>query len=74
MTTKLILSELKALGNEKVKAQNIKRGAPEENQFGVKMGDIRKVAKKIKQADKNPTSESVRFNDRFSGGNLMHPV
>lgn len=42
-----ILDQLKALGNEKVRAQNAKSGAGE-NQFGVALGDIRKVAKKIK--------------------------
>ncbi|MFC4874308.1 DNA alkylation repair protein [Negadavirga shengliensis] len=53
MTTKQILAELKALGSEKMKAHNIRHGASESNQFGVKMGDIRKVAKKIKTADKD---------------------
>lgn len=43
-----ILHELESLGNEKLKAQNIKRGAGH-NQFGVKMGDIRKIAGKIKK-------------------------
>ncbi len=47
MTVTEILTKLEALGDPKVRAQNIKRGAPE-NQFGVKMGDIRTVAKKIK--------------------------
>lgn len=47
MSTKEILTELKSLGNEKTFAQNIKAGASEK-QFGVKLGDIRKIAKKIK--------------------------
>ncbi|KAF2330302.1 DNA alkylation repair protein [Flavobacterium daemonense] len=47
MTAKEILAQLKSLGDEKVFAQNKKRGASE-NQFGVKMGDIRTLAKKIK--------------------------
>ncbi len=42
-----VLKQLKALGNEKVRAQNTKNGAGE-NQFGVMLGDIRKVANKIK--------------------------
>lgn len=42
-----ILSSLKALGNQKVRAHNTKFGAGD-NQFGVKMGDIRTMAKKIK--------------------------
>jgi len=41
------LSQLKELGNEKMRAQNTKNGAGD-NQFGVRLGDIRKVAKKIK--------------------------
>jgi len=47
MTLKETLAQLKALGNEKVRAQNKKHGAGD-NQFGVKLGDIRKVANKIK--------------------------
>jgi 3-methyladenine DNA glycosylase AlkD len=47
MTLKDTLAELKSLGHEKVRAQNKKRGAGD-NQFGVKHGDIRKVAAKIK--------------------------
>lgn len=41
------LAELEALGNEKTRAFNAKNGAGE-NQFGVKMGDIRILAKRIK--------------------------
>lgn len=47
MTAKEALAQLKALGNEKVHARNKKHGA-DDNQFGVQMGDIRKVAAKIK--------------------------
>ncbi|MBL0940342.1 MAG: DNA alkylation repair protein [Gemmatimonadaceae bacterium] len=46
-TRDALLSELEALGNEKVRAQNIRLGA-NSNQFGVKLGDIRKIAAKIK--------------------------
>ena len=46
-----ILAQLKALGNEKVRAQNRKNGAGD-NQFGVLHGDIRKVAAKIKSDHK----------------------
>ena len=46
-TVKDILSQLQALGNEKVMAMNTKNGAGK-NQYGVKMGDIRNVANKIK--------------------------
>lgn len=47
MTLKETLAQLKALGDEKIRAYNKKNGAGE-NQFGVKLGDIRKLAKKIK--------------------------
>jgi len=47
MTVKEILSTLKSLHNEKTFAHNLKTGAGK-NQFGVKMGDIRKLADKIK--------------------------
>ena len=47
MTLNEALKQLKALGSEKVRAQNAKSGAGD-NQFGVSLGDIRTVAKKIK--------------------------
>ncbi len=47
MTTKEILAQLKSLGNEARRKHNIKAGAPD-NQFGVKLGDLRTLAKKIK--------------------------
>lgn len=47
MKVKEALAQLKALGNEKVRKQNQKHGAGD-NQFGVLHGDIRKLAAKIK--------------------------
>ena len=47
MTLNDALKQLKALGTEKVRALNAKSGAGDK-QFGVQLGDIRKVAKKIK--------------------------
>jgi 3-methyladenine DNA glycosylase AlkD len=47
MTLKESLSALKSMANEKMFAQNVKRGAGT-NQFGVKLGDIRKLGDKIK--------------------------
>lgn len=47
MTLEEALARLEALGDEKMRAQNVKRGAGD-NQFGVLLGDIRKVAKEIK--------------------------
>lgn len=47
MTVKEVLAELESLGNEARRKHNAKAGAPE-NQYGVMLGDLRKVAKKIK--------------------------
>jgi 3-methyladenine DNA glycosylase AlkD len=47
MTLEETLRQLESLGNAGVRAQNAKRGAGD-NQFGVKLGDIRVLAKKIK--------------------------
>lgn len=50
MTLEVALAELEALGSEKVRTQNKKQGA-REPQFGVALGDIRKIAAKIKIND-----------------------
>ena len=47
MNTKQAMTRLEKLGDEKRRAFNAKRGAGD-NQFGVKTGDIRKLAKEIK--------------------------
>ena len=47
MTLEGTLRQLESLGNAGVRAQNAKRGAGD-NQFGVKLGDIRILANKIK--------------------------
>src|SRR5262245_18308257 len=47
MTVNEILAKLESLGDAARRAHNTKVGAPD-NQFGVKLGDIRAVAKKIK--------------------------
>jgi 3-methyladenine DNA glycosylase AlkD len=47
MTLKEALRQLKTLGDAKVRAQNAKGGAGD-NQFGVSLGDIRVLAKKIR--------------------------
>ena len=46
-TLKDILEQLQGLTDEKTRSHNIKNGVGE-NQYGVKLGDLRKVAKKIK--------------------------
>lgn len=54
MTVKEIIAELESLGDEKRRKHNAKvgpdgiDGVPLDKQFGLKTGDIRKVAKKIK--------------------------
>lgn len=47
MTLNETLKQLKALGSAKVRAQNVKSGAGD-NQFGVGLGNIRVLAKKIR--------------------------
>jgi 3-methyladenine DNA glycosylase AlkD len=47
MILKEAIKELESLGNATVRKHNTKNGAGD-NQFGVKMGDIRALAKKIK--------------------------
>ena len=47
MTLKETLKQLEALGNERMRAQNRKHGGGD-NQFGVLLGDIRKLATKVK--------------------------
>ena len=41
------MKQLESLGDERVRAQNSRQGCGD-NQFGVRLGEIRKVAKKIK--------------------------
>lgn len=47
MTVKQLLAQLESLGDDARRAHNTKAGAPD-NQFGVKLGDIRTIARKIK--------------------------
>lgn len=55
VTLKNTLAQLKSLGDEKRRAHNKKNGAGD-NQFGVPLGDIRKLAAKIKTDDKLATA------------------
>ena len=48
MNVKETLAKLESLGDEKRRAFNIKNGAGKMRQFGVAMGDLRTLAKKIK--------------------------
>jgi 3-methyladenine DNA glycosylase AlkD len=47
MTVKEILAKLGSMGDDARRKHNVKAGAPD-NQFGVKLGDIRSLAKTIK--------------------------
>ena len=47
MTLDDVMERLQGLGSEKVRALNIRNGAGE-NQFGVKLGDLRALAKEIR--------------------------
>src|SRR5262245_23398286 len=47
MTVKEILAKFKSLGDDARRKHNTKAGAPD-NQFGVKLGDIRALSQKIK--------------------------
>lgn len=47
MTVKDILTKLESMGDDARRRHNAKAGAPE-NQFGVKLGDLRTFAKKLK--------------------------
>jgi len=48
MNLKETLAKLESLGDEKRRAFNVKSGAGKAKQFGVAMGDIRALAKKLK--------------------------
>lgn len=48
MTTQDVLTKLEALGTQQLRAQNIRHGFAG-NQFGVKLGELRTIAKSIKQ-------------------------
>lgn len=48
MTAETILAELKAMGSEPIRRIFINHGAPA-NQYGVKVGDLKKIQKKIKK-------------------------
>lgn len=74
MTIKQILAQLKALGDERVRAHNKKNGAGD-NQYGVRMGDIRKLAKEIKANHDLALSlwETGNIDARFLAVLLMNP-
>ena len=48
MNLKEVLAQLESMGDEGRRAWNVKNGAGKAKQFGVAMGDIRALAKKIK--------------------------
>jgi 3-methyladenine DNA glycosylase AlkD len=74
MTLKEALKQLKALGDPKVREQNAKGGVGE-NQFGVSLGDIRGLAKKIKTNHSLALAlwETGNVDAQFLGALLMEP-
>ena len=74
MTLKETLKQLKALGTAKVRAQNAKSGAGD-NQFGVSLGDIRVLAKKIRTNHELALSlwETGNLDARFLATLLIQP-
>jgi 3-methyladenine DNA glycosylase AlkD len=68
------LKQLKALGNEKVRAQNAKSGAGD-NQFGVSLGEIRALAKKIRSNHELALSlwENGNVDAQFLAALLIQP-
>jgi len=74
MKVKAALTQLKALGDEKMRAQNIRHGAGE-NQFGVRRGEVRKLAKRIKTNHELALDlwETENIDARFLSVLLMKP-
>ncbi len=74
MTLQDALKQLESLGNEKVRAQNKKNGA-DDNQFGVRLGDIRKLAKEIKSNPELAAAlwETENFDARLLAILLLKP-
>ena len=74
MTLKQTLKELEALGDAKVRAHNAKWGVGD-NQYGAKLGDIRKIAAKIKRDDKLAAAlwETGNFDARMLAILLLSP-
>ncbi len=74
MTLAAALKELESLGNGKTRAQNAKQGCGD-NQFGVKLGDIRKVAEKIKTDHKLALElwETENADARFLAALVIQP-
>lgn len=74
MTVQEILSKLEAMRDEKVRVQNTKRGA-HENQFGVKLGDIRKIAAAIGTDHKLAKAlwETGNIDARFVAALIINP-
>lgn len=73
-TLKDVLAQLEALGDEKVRARNTKHGA-EGKQFGVQLGDIRKLAAKIKPNPKLAKAlwKTANFDARLLAVLLIKP-
>ena len=67
MTVQEILAQLESLGNDVRRKHNTKAGAPD-NQFGVKLGDIRALAKKLTAKKSKPDHQLAL--DLWDTGNV----
>jgi 3-methyladenine DNA glycosylase AlkD len=74
MTVTEVLEKLEALGTERMRSHNKKFGAGD-NQFGVKMGDIRALANKIKTDHKLGLAlwETGNIDARFLAALIIKP-
>ncbi len=74
MNVKQALKKLEALGNEKMRKQNLKHGSGD-NQFGVRRGEVRKLAKEIKVDHELALKlwETENIDARFLAILLMEP-
>ncbi|RIK74117.1 MAG: DNA alkylation repair protein [Planctomycetota bacterium] len=68
MTVDEILAQLESLGDAARRKHNVKAGAPD-NQFGVKLGDIRALCKKIQSATKTKTDRRLAL-ELWGTGNV----
>lgn len=68
MTVDEILAQLEFLGDAARRKHNVKAGAPD-NQFGVKLGDIRALCKKVQAAHKAKTDRGLAL-EPWATGNV----
>lgn len=72
-TLKNTLAQLKSLGDEKVRAHNKKYGAGD-NQFGVKLGEVRKFAARLHAKDKAWQGEAFGWQAEYNPEKAEPPL